>query len=168
VAGSMGRASTKLRRRLIRALKHQGIGGVHRLCMGISKGQRNEDRQCPLGVEGGGCCHEPVGMRVASRLSAPYRWLGLLLIERIRASGIDRAMFTALALWRTPLAVCDSGKILLDLAIMPVLSGDCLADVNLLRCKSDAFGESPTIRRRRGLIDTLATDAAVRGLRRCR
>jgi hypothetical protein len=36
----------------------------------------------------------------------------LLLIELIRASGIDRALSTALALWRKPLAVRDSGKIL--------------------------------------------------------
>jgi hypothetical protein len=52
----------------------------------------------------------------------------LLLIELIRASGIDRALSTALALWRKPLAVRDSGKILLDLAIMLVgwgLPGRC-------------------------------------------
>jgi hypothetical protein len=59
-----------------------------------------------------------------------------VLIGLIRASGIDRALSTALALWRWPLAVCDSGMILLDLAIMLVLGGDCLADVNLLRCQS--------------------------------
>jgi hypothetical protein len=47
----------------------------------------------------------------------------LLLIELIRASGIDRALSTALALWRKPLAVRDSGKMLLDLAIMLVLGG---------------------------------------------
>jgi hypothetical protein len=47
----------------------------------------------------------------------------LLLIELIRASGIDRALSTALALWRKPLAVRDSGKILL--AIMLVLPGRC-------------------------------------------
>jgi hypothetical protein len=72
----------------------------------------------------------------------------LLLIELIMASGIDRALSTALALWRKPLAVRDSGKILL--AIMLVLGGDCLADVNLLRCESGVFGGSPRIRRCRG------------------
>jgi hypothetical protein len=71
----------------------------------------------------------------------------LLLIGLIRASGIDRALSAALALWRKPLAVRDSGKILLDLAIMLVLGGDCLADVNLLRCESAVFGGSPRIRR---------------------
>jgi len=45
----------------------------------------------------------------------------LLLIELIRASGIDRALSTALALWRMPLAVRDPGNILLDLAFMLVL-----------------------------------------------
>ena len=72
----------------------------------------------------------------------------MLLIELIRASGIDRALSTALALWRRPLAVRDSGKILL--AIMLVLGGDCLADVNLLRCESGVFGGLPRIRRCRG------------------
>ena len=71
----------------------------------------------------------------------------MLLIELIRASGIDRALSTALALWRKPLAICDSGKILLDLAIMLVLGGDCLADENLLRCESGVFAGSPRIRR---------------------
>jgi hypothetical protein len=74
----------------------------------------------------------------------------LLLIELIRASGIDRALSTALALWRKPLAVRDSGKILLDLAIMLVLGGDCLADVSLFRCESGVFGGSPRMRWCRG------------------
>jgi hypothetical protein len=72
----------------------------------------------------------------------------LLLIELIRASGIDRALSTALALWRKPLAAIR--KMLLDLAIMLVLGGDCLAGVNLLRCESGVFGGSPRIRWCRG------------------
>jgi len=86
-------------------------------------------------------CHRPYGPGLPE--------VGLLLIELIRASGIDRALSTALALWRKPLAVRDSGKMLLDLAIMLVLA-DCLADVNLLRCESGLFGGSPRIRRCRG------------------
>src|SRR5215217_7465625 len=93
-------------------------------------------------------CHRPYG-------PGPPE-VELLLIGLIRASGIDRALSTGLALWRKPLAVRDSGKILLDLAIMLVLGGDCLADVNLLRCESALFGGSSRIRRCRGLIDTLA------------
>jgi hypothetical protein len=65
-------------------------------------------------------CHRPYGPGLPE--------VGLLLIELIRASGIDRALSTALALWRKPLAVRDSGKILLDLAIMLVgwgLPGRC-------------------------------------------
>jgi hypothetical protein len=38
-------------------------------------------------------------------------------------------------------------RILLDLAMMLVLGGDCLADVNLLRCESGVFGGSSRIRR---------------------
>jgi hypothetical protein len=86
----------------------------------------------------------------------------LLLIELIRAGRIDSALSTALALWRKPLVVTDSVKILLDLAIMLVLGGDWLADVSLLRCESGVFGGSPRMVSR--LIDTLAADAAVRGL----
>jgi hypothetical protein len=74
----------------------------------------------------------------------------LLLIELIRAGGIGRALSTALAVWRRPRAVRDSGKILPDLAMMLVLGGDCLADVNLLRCESAVFGGSSRIRRCRG------------------
>ena len=85
-------------------------------------------------------CHRPYGPGLPE--------VGLLLIELIRASGIDRALSTALALWPKPLAVRDSGKILL--AIMLVLGGDCLADVNLLRCESGVFGGLPRIRRCRG------------------
>jgi hypothetical protein len=87
-------------------------------------------------------CHRPYGPGLPE--------VGLLLIGLIRASGIDRALSTALALWGKPLAVRDSGKILLDLAIMLVLGGDCLADVNLLRCESGVFGGLPRMRRCRG------------------
>lgn len=77
----------------------------------------------------------------------------MLLIELIRASGIDRALSTALALWRKPLAgprfrqdlAGPGGKILLVLAIMLVLGGDCLADVNLLRANRAWFGVSRRI-----------------------
>ena len=59
-------------------------------------------------------CHRPYGPGLPE--------VGLLLIELIRASGIDRALSTTLTLWRKPLAVRDSGKILLDLAML-VLGG---------------------------------------------
>ena len=74
----------------------------------------------------------------------------MLLIELIRASGIDRALSPrwrcGVSRWRSAI----QAKILLDLAIMLVLGGDCLADVNLLRRESGVFGGSPRIRRCRG------------------
>jgi DDE family transposase len=84
---------------------------------------------------------------------------GVLLVETIRTSGIDRGLSTALAPWRKPLAVHDPGKVVRDLAVALALGGDCLADVNLLRAEPGVFGpvaSDPTVSR---LIDTLARDA---------
>jgi hypothetical protein len=83
---------------------------------------------------------------------------GVLLVETIRSSGIDRSMSTALRPWRKPLAVHDPGKIVLDLAVSLALGGDCLADVGVLRAEPVVFGpvaSDPTVSR---LIDTLAAD----------
>jgi Transposase DDE domain group 1 len=83
---------------------------------------------------------------------------GVLLVETIRTSGIDRGLSTALAPWRKPMAVHDPGKIVLDLAVALALGGDCLADVGLLRAEPGLFGpvaSDPTVSR---LIDTLAGD----------
>jgi hypothetical protein len=82
---------------------------------------------------------------------------GVLLVETIRTSRIDRAVSEALSPWRRPLAVHDPGKIVLDLAIALALGGDCLA-VNLLRAEPGVFGRvasDPTVSR---LVDTLAAD----------
>jgi Transposase DDE domain group 1 len=84
---------------------------------------------------------------------------GVLLVETIRTSRIDRGLSTALAPWRKPLATHDPGKIALDLAAALALGGDCLADVGLLRAEPGVFGRvasDPTVSR---LIDTLAGDA---------
>jgi hypothetical protein len=84
---------------------------------------------------------------------------GILLVETIRRSGIDRGLSAELARWRKPLATHDPGKIVLDLAVAMALGGDCLADVNLLRTQPDVFGRvasDPTVSR---LVDTLAADA---------
>ena len=84
---------------------------------------------------------------------------GVLLVETVRTSGIDRGLSTALSAWRKPLATHDPGKIVLDLAAGLALGGDCLADVNLLRAEPGVFGRvasDPTVSR---LIDTLAGDA---------
>jgi len=84
---------------------------------------------------------------------------GVLLIETVRTSGLDRSLRAAMTPWRKPLAVHDPAKIMLDLAVALALGGDCLADVDLLRAEPGVFGRvasDPTVSR---LIDTLAADA---------
>ena len=49
---------------------------------------------------------------------------GLLLVETIRATGLDRALSEALSRWRKPLAIHDPGKIITDLALTLALGGD--------------------------------------------
>lgn len=81
---------------------------------------------------------------------------GVLLVETVRKTGLDRAISAALAPWRRPRAVHDPGKILLDVALAVALGGDCLADVGMLRAEPGVFGpvaSDPTVSR---LIDTLA------------
>ncbi|MFJ5035044.1 IS1380 family transposase [Streptomyces sp. NPDC088560] len=82
---------------------------------------------------------------------------GVLLVETIRKTGLDRAISAALAPWRKSRAVHDPGKILLDVALAVALGGDCLADVGMLRAEPAVFGpvaSDPTVSR---LIDTLAS-----------
>ncbi|MFG2677286.1 IS1380 family transposase [Streptomyces sp. NPDC048445] len=81
---------------------------------------------------------------------------GVLLVETVRKSGLDRAISEALVPWRRPRAVHDPGKILLDVALAVALGGDCLADVAMLRAEPAVFGpvaSDPTVSR---LIDKLA------------
>lgn len=56
---------------------------------------------------------------------------GVLLVEMIRATGLDQELSKALARWTTPLAVHDPGKILCDLALSLATGGDCLARIEL-------------------------------------
>ncbi|WP_433566789.1 IS1380 family transposase [Nocardia sp. CA-151230] len=73
--------------------------------------------------------------------------------------GLDRALSQVLVPWRKPLSVHDPGKILLDLAVMVAIGGDCGADVALLRGEPEVFGHvasDPAVHR---LISTLAADA---------
>ncbi len=94
----------------------------------------------------------------------------VLLVETVRKTGLDQAISTALAPWRKPRAVHDPGKILLDLALAVALSGDCLADVGVLRAEPAVLGpvaSAPTVSR---LVDTLAASgekalAAIRSAR---
>ena len=84
---------------------------------------------------------------------------GVALVETARAAGLDRALSTALARWRKPMAIHDPGKVITDLALTLALGGDCLADVALLRAEPAVFGRvasDPTVSR---TIDALAADA---------
>lgn len=95
---------------------------------------------------------------------------GVLLVETVRKTGLDQAISAALAPWRKPRAVHDSGKVLLDVALAVALGGDCLADVGLLRAEPAVFGpvaSDPTVSR---LIDRLAAGGkrALTALRQAR
>jgi hypothetical protein len=84
---------------------------------------------------------------------------GVLLTDTVAAAGLDAALSAALAPWRKPLAVHDPGKVVLDLAVMLALGGDCLADIALLRAEPGVYGRvasDPTVSR---TIDALAADA---------
>ena len=83
---------------------------------------------------------------------------GVLLLETVRASGLDTALSAGMAGWRKPTAVHDPAKILLDLAVSLALGGDCLADVAALRAEPGVYGpvaSDPTVSR---LVDALAAD----------
>jgi hypothetical protein len=83
----------------------------------------------------------------------------VLLVDTVRAAGLDTALSTALQPWRKPTAVHDPAKILLDVAMSLAVGGDCLADIAALREAPQVFGRvasDPTVSR---LVDTLAKDA---------
>jgi hypothetical protein len=96
---------------------------------------------------------DTVGSGVVSHAGA------VVLIETIRALGLDRVLSAALAPWRRPLARHDPAKVLLDLAVATAVGGDCLADIAVLRSDPGVFGpvaSDPTVSR---VIDGLAGDA---------
>ena len=75
------------------------------------------------------------------------------------ATGLARALRTALAPWRKPLAVHDPAKVVLDLAVAVALGGDALADAAIVRSEPGVYGpvaSEPTISR---TIAALAADA---------
>jgi hypothetical protein len=82
----------------------------------------------------------------------------VLLLDVVRAAGLDRALSVALGPWRKPTAVHDPAKIVLDLAVSLAVGGDCLADIATLREAPAVFGpvaSDPTVSR---LIAALAGD----------
>jgi hypothetical protein len=83
----------------------------------------------------------------------------VLLLDTIRAAGLDRALSRALERWRKPAAVHDPAKVLCDVAVSLAVGGDCLADVAVLRGAPEVFGRvasDPTVSR---LVTTLAGDS---------
>ena len=83
----------------------------------------------------------------------------VLLLDTIRAAGLDRELSKSLGPWRKPTAVYDPSKILLDVAVSLAVGGDCLADIAALREAPQVFrpvASDPTVSR---LVDTLACDA---------
>ena len=60
----------------------------------------------------------------------------VVLVETVRATGLDRELSEALQRWRRPGARHDPGKVVLDLAVALAVGGDCLADIALLRGES--------------------------------
>ena len=86
---------------------------------------------------------------------------GVLLTKTVAAAGLDTALAEALGPWQQPLATHTPHKILLDLAVMLALGGDCLADLALLRSEPGVYGlvaSDPTVSR---MISRLATDPEV-------
>jgi len=84
---------------------------------------------------------------------------GVALVEAVRVSGLDAALSEELAPWRSPFAVHDPAKVLVDLALSMALGGDCLADVAVLRAEPGVYGpvaSDPTVSR---TIAALAADA---------
>ncbi len=80
-------------------------------------------------------------LRVDARgTSAVSQAGGVLLVETVRAAGLDEGLSRALAPWRKPGSVHDPAKILLDLAVAVALGGDCLADVAVTRAEPAVFG----------------------------
>jgi Transposase DDE domain group 1 len=84
---------------------------------------------------------------------------GVLLVDTVRVTGLDRLLSAAVGRWRRPNAVHDPAKVVCDLAVTLALGGDCLADVALLRAEPGVYGRvasDPTVSR---TVDALARDA---------
>jgi len=95
---------------------------------------------------------------------------GSLLVETSRVIGLDCALREHLAPWRSGRARHEPGKIVHDLAVAIALGGDCLADLAVVRCQADLFGQvasDPVVSR---LIAALAREpqAALSALRAAR
>jgi len=95
---------------------------------------------------------------------------GLLLVQTLRATGLDRGLDAALERWRQPRAVHSPGKIITDLAVAVALGGGCLADVAMLRAQPEIFGPAATDPVVSRLVTCLAADVprALKAIRAAR
>jgi hypothetical protein len=74
------------------------------------------------------------------------------------AQTVETFLDDALGRWRRPWAIHDPGKVVLDLAVAVALSGDCAADIAVVRAQLAVFGVvalDPTVS---WLVTTLAED----------
>ncbi len=83
--------------------------------------------------------YPPVRVDAAGRQLVSHAGV-VLLVETVRAAGLDRELSTALGCWRRPHARHEPAKVLCDLAVTLALGGDCLADVATVRAAPQAFG----------------------------
>jgi hypothetical protein len=58
---------------------------------------------------------------------------GSLLAQAAAVTGLDEALSARRAPWRAGRARHDPGKVVLDLAVVIALGGDCLADLAVVR-----------------------------------
>ncbi len=71
-------------------------------------------------------------------------------------SGLHAALSAQVSRWRKPTAVHDPGQVVLDLAVMLAVGGDCPADVALLRAGSGLYGQVASTATISRLVATLA------------
>lgn len=82
-----------------------------------------------------------------------------LLLRTAEKTGLTSSLSEQLMGWRKPMTVHDPGKIVLDLAVMLAVGGDCVSDLALLRAEPAMFGlvaSDPTVSR---TITAMAADA---------
>jgi integrase len=65
---------------------------------------------------------------------------GVLLMQTLQVSGLDRGLPAALERWRPGRAVHDPGKIITDLVVALAMGGDYLADIAVLRAQPELHG----------------------------
>jgi hypothetical protein len=83
---------------------------------------------------------------------------GSLLVGTAGVAGLSGELSRRLGRWRRPLAIHDPGKIVLDLAVVVALGGDCAADIAVARAQPGVFGLVASDPRVSRLVATLARD----------